>query len=73
MYTHLVYMLLDLEVKKWGNSYGLRLTKKAAKQLDINSGDVVNIDVVKKRRTTEGFGMFKGAPSFEREDEDREY
>jgi len=63
-------MLLDLKVKKWGNSYGLRLTKAVARQLELDQGDEVNIDLIKKSLTIEGFGMFKGAAPFERDKED---
>ncbi len=68
-------MLLDVEVKKWGNSYGLRLTKRVAKQLELKNGDTVNIDIIKKLQTMKGFGMFKGAAPYEKDpyDDVREY
>lgn len=66
--------MFDVEVKEWGNSYGLRISKKKAQQLGLKPGDKVNIDLVKKT-AIQGFGMFRGARPFQREKEDdlREY
>ena len=67
--------MFDTELKEWGNSYGIRITKRQAEQLGLKKGDIVNIDLVKKDPTADGFGIFKGAGSFERDpyDDTREY
>jgi len=61
---------MDLELKKWGNSYGLRVSKKQAKRLGLQEGDKVEADLVRKT-TAVGFGMCRGAQPFVRERDDR--
>lgn len=43
-------MKIKVKTKKWGNSVGVRIPKKAVKQLDINPEDVVILDVEKEER-----------------------
>ena len=67
-------MLLDVEVKKWGNSYGLRLTMRVPKRLKVEDGATVNIDIIKKFTELTGFGICKGAPAYEDDPyDDREF
>ena len=61
-------MIIDLELKEWGNSYGIRISKEVAKQAGVKNGDTVSIDMIKKKK--DGFGIFKG-PIFKRERQDR--
>lgn len=74
VYILLVYMF-DVELKEWGNSYGIRISKTQAKQLGLKKGDTINVDLVKKDFSADGFGIFKGAGPFERNpyDDTREY
>lgn len=67
--------MFDVELKEWGNSYGIRISKAQARQLGLKKGDTMNVDLIKKDIRAEGFGIFKGAPSFERDKDDdiREY
>lgn len=73
MYTHSVYtMMIDAEVKQWGNSYGIRIPKGLAEDLDIGLGDKVSLTVVKKAyRVEDFFGSWKGGKPFVREYDDR--
>ena len=36
---------METQVKKWGNSLGLRIPKVLARQLEINDGSTVNINI----------------------------
>jgi antitoxin component of MazEF toxin-antitoxin module len=50
--------MIEAELKEWGNSTGVILPKEELKKLNVKKGDIVLIDVVKKR--IDGFGMDKG-------------
>ena len=67
--------MFDVELKEWGNSYGIRISKVQARRLGLKKGDTMNVDLVKKDPAADGFGIFKGAPPFERDeyDDTREY
>lgn len=41
--THGIYMLA--EVKRWGNSYAIRLTKGDLERLGLHEGDAVQVDL----------------------------
>lgn len=41
---------MDTEVKKWGNSYAIRLPKREAERLGLREGDRVEVDVRKAKR-----------------------
>ena len=41
---------MDAEVKKWGNSYAIRLPKSEADRLGIHEGDLVEVELRKARR-----------------------
>lgn len=41
---------MDAEVKKWGNSYAIRLPKSEAERLGLKEGDHVEVDVRKATR-----------------------
>jgi antitoxin MazE len=52
----LIYNLLKIlkntmqaTISKWGNSQGLRIPKTISKSLNIDIGDVLNIEVVKDK------------------------
>ena len=57
---------VEAKVKKWGNSLGLIIPKDIVRAEDLNTGDTVKIEILKEKRV-DGFGIFKGAPSFEEE------
>ncbi len=59
-------------VKKWGNSVGVVIAKETAQKLKLKPGQEVDLDI-KPRKFVDGFGMFKGAGSFERDHDDREF
>lgn len=41
---------MDAEVKKWGNSYGIRLPKSEAERLGLKEGDRVEVEMRKAPR-----------------------
>lgn len=56
-------------IEEWGKDYGIRISKRKAKELGLVLGDVVSVNVTKKSRSS-GFGMFKGTRSFKRDKKD---
>jgi hypothetical protein len=54
---------MDAEVKKWGNSYGIRLSKKELERLGIKEGDVVAVALKKTKRKTARISL-EGLPTF---------
>ena len=60
---------VEAKIKKWGNSLGLIIPKDIVKTEDLNTGDTVKVEILKEKRV-DGFGMFKGALSFEEEKEE---
>jgi len=58
--------MVEVELKKWGNSIGVILPLEEIKGLGLALGDKININIVKKKRI-DGFGIAKGLPSFEEE------
>ena len=61
--------MAELEVKEWGNSLGLIIPKEIVKEEHLEQGDIIRLDVSKVKRL-DGFGLFKGAPPFKKEEED---
>ena len=60
--------MTETKIKQWGNSLALIIPKDIAKREDLNAGDIVKVDISKEKRV-DAFGMFKGSPSFNKEDE----
>jgi len=60
--------MVEVELKEWGNSIGVILPAKKLKELGLHEGDIVEIDLVQKKRI-DGFGICKGAKPFEEERE----
>ena len=65
--------MLTAELKEWGNSYAIRISKKEAKVLGIAKGDMVVVDVKERkiRSINELFGSCKGSKPFVRDRNDR--
>lgn len=63
--------MAEVKVKEWGNSLGVIIPMEIAKHVDIHKGETIKIDIIKSKRIN-GFGMWKDAPSFKREKDDRE-
>jgi antitoxin component of MazEF toxin-antitoxin module len=59
---------MEVELKEWGNSIGVILPAEALRGLGLQKGDRVDISIVSKKRL-DGFGICKGAKSFERDEE----
>ena len=66
MMTH-----VTVEVKKWGNSLGIIIPRRSAVELGITEHDKLDVDI-RKKENIRGFGIFKGKPSFVREDDEHE-
>ena len=59
--------MTEAKVKRWGNSLALIIPKDLVKIEDLSIGDTVKIEI-SKEKIVDGFGMFKSAPPFSRED-----
>lgn len=64
-------VIIETNVKKFGNSLGLIIPRDIVRIENIKEGDKINFEIVKEKRLG-GFGMFKGMKSFKREIEDHE-
>lgn len=64
-YTHRIHMVeLDGEVKRWGNSYGVRLSKGAAEEEGLQPGDKVHVSLQKiVTPNPDFFGLAKRYPA----------
>lgn len=38
---------MRVQIKKWGNSYGIRISKNMAKELNLAEGSLLEIEVLK--------------------------
>lgn len=63
---------ITTEVKRWGNSLGVIIPSETAKKLDLTEGEKVGLEIFPKKKIS-GFGITKGAHSFKRELEEREF
>lgn len=57
---------MDAEVKKWGNSYAIRLPKSEAERLGLKEGDHVEVEMRKapKRRAKKKLIDLSDMPTF---------
>ena len=62
---------INAEVKRWGNSLSVIIPRETVKKLHLVEGEEIGLEVFPKRKAS-GFGIAKGAKSFERELEERE-
>ncbi len=60
--------MVEVELKKWGNSVGVIVPVEELRQWGLHEGDKVVIDIVSKKRRN-GFGMCKNGKSFREERE----
>ena len=60
--------MIEVELKEWGNSIGIIIPIEKLKELGLQKGDRIGIDIVEKK-IIDGFGICKGAESFEEEKE----
>ncbi len=63
--------MTEVELKEWGNSIGVIIPAEILKELELQKGDKIEIDVVQKKRV-DGFGVCSGAKTFEEEKESHE-
>ncbi len=63
--------MTEVELKEWGNSVGVIIPAEILKELGLQKGDKVEIDVIQKKRV-DGFGVCRGAKTFEEEKESHE-
>jgi antitoxin component of MazEF toxin-antitoxin module len=63
--------MVEVELKKWGNSLGVILPMDRLRELGLHKGDKVEIDIIGKNML-DGFGMCRGAKTFQREPDHRE-
>ena len=62
-------VLETVEVKKWGNSFGVLISSKTVKRLNLQAGEKAQLEIFPQKRIS-GFGIAKGAKSFKREIEE---
>ncbi|MCE8423208.1 MAG: hypothetical protein J5U17_11550 [Candidatus Methanoperedens sp.] len=60
-----------VEVKKWGNSYGVVIPKDKVVELGLSEKDIIDINILKKEKVS-GYGIALGKKSFEREEPEHE-
>ncbi|MBI4141832.1 hypothetical protein HY484_02835 [Candidatus Woesearchaeota archaeon] len=60
--------MVEVELKEWGNSIGVIFPAEKLKELGLQRGDTVDVDIVKKE-IIDGFGVCKGAKPFTEEKE----
>lgn len=58
--------MTEVELKEWGNSIGLIVPAEKLKELGLQKGDRIEIEILQKKRV-DGFGLCKGAKPFEEE------
>ncbi len=61
-------MIFEAKVKKWGNSLGIILPKKMVKQENIKESEYIKVTAIQKKRKINGFGIWKGAEPFTRDE-----
>ena len=60
--------MAEVKIKQWGNSLGLIIPNEIVKLEELNTGDVIKIEI-QKRGKIDGFGILKGKPFFKEEKE----
>ncbi len=64
-------MIIEAEIKEWGNSYGIRIPKGLAKKAKLEKGDWLTLLIKKKEfGVGDGFGICRGAKPFKRDPAD---
>ena len=58
---------LTVNVKKWKDSFGIIIPKQAVDQFGISADEVLDVEIVKKRRRS-GFGICRGASQYKEEE-----
>ena len=60
-----------VEVRKWGNSFGVVIPKDKVAELGLSEKDLIVINILKKEKVS-GFGIVAGKKPFEREEPEHE-
>lgn len=55
--------MIDLEVKKWGNSLGIIIPRDIVRKHDIREKNIVSISIVKTADLKDAFGLLKKKPT----------
>ena len=61
-----------VQIKKWGNSLGAIIDSKTSKELGLQEGQQVKLDISRPVRAS-GFGILKTDKMFERDHDDHEF
>ena len=59
---------VTVPVRKWGNSLGIVLPKKLVEEAEVAENDLVDVTIVKKKKTS-GFGLCRGTGPFKEEED----
>ena len=60
--------MTETKIKRWGNSLALIIPNEITKREELAEGDMVKVEISKEKRV-DAFGILKGAPRFNKEDE----
>jgi len=63
--------MVKVELKEWGNSFGVILPREKLRELGLKKGDKIEIEIIIKKKL-DGFGISRGAKPFEEEKEAHE-
>ncbi len=61
-------VIVESKAKKWGNSVGFIIPKDVLKDIGVEEGETLEIDIRRKKRIN-GFGLFRHAKPFIESDE----
>jgi len=64
-------LTVEDKARKWGNSLGIVIPSKIAKELNIKEGQPLKIEIKLKQRI-DGFGKFKSAKRFKEDSSEHE-
>lgn len=64
-------MIIEAEIKEWGNSYGIRIPKREAEKAGLKPGDRIDVPLERRGDIDRFFGLWRDIPSFERDRDDR--
>ena len=56
-------VLIESKAKKWGHSVGFIIPKQIIRELNVQEGEVLQIDI-KRKKKMDGFGLFPKANPF---------
>ena len=59
--------VIETELKRWGNSYGIIIPKDVIREHGLKGGDTIKVDFMGKKKV-DGFGLLPEIGRFDREE-----